>query len=218
MLCKLNTLSWKQNLGSCDAGLQVFCKLTSTGFHTLTESTPQATRSPAFEFIKALVLDPYFIKRIFESWEDIRTENVVTDVESEGVCQFVYENLNKLLINKPKGYPRTFITVTYIPLSTAAYSMGSMTLVIALTTTALVYRWRKLPIIKYSKVNVLYLFTLGMSGRPFKLCFLTSMKSANGFEFCFTYLFIGHGLIAISALISAVAIPTNASCVTTEWL
>ena len=113
--------------------------------------------------------------------------NVVTDVESEGVCQFVYENLNKLLINKPKGYPRTFITVTYIPLSTAAYAMGSMTLVIALTTTALVYRWRKLPIIKYSKVNVLYLFTLGMSGRPFKLCFLTSMKSANGFEFCFTY-------------------------------
>lgn len=155
----------KQDIGSCDAGIQVLRKLLSNGFLTSTESMPLATRSPAFDFLKALIIPPYSIENIFEYWERLREENVVADVEREGVCRYVYENIDKLLSNTPKGYPRSFNDVTYVSLSAAAYGMGSVTLVAALATAALVYRWRKQAIIRNSKVNVLYLVTLGMRKR-----------------------------------------------------
>lgn len=180
----------KQDIGSCDAGLQVLRKLISTGLLTSTKSTPRATRSPAYEFLKALTLPPYSVENIFESWESLRDEKNVTDVEREGVCRFVYENLDELLTHTPKGYPRNFKDVTYVSLSTAAYGMGSVALFTALATASLVYRWRKQPIIRNSKVDVLYLVTLGMRGRSLKFNLFTLMAIPNRpFSFLYRPLF-----------------------------
>ena len=151
----------KDSLGSCDSGLMSFRKLFSNGFLTDTESVPIELRSPALAVLKGLIVPPYSIENIFDKWIQLEEDDQVENKEREGVCKFVYENLDELLSHAPKGYPRNFKDVTYSHLSNTGYAVGAITLIVAICTAALVYKWRTVQIIKFAQVDVLFLINLG---------------------------------------------------------
>lgn len=163
----------REDTGSCDSELMTLRKLLSNGFLTSTESMPITTRSPAFEFIKSLIVPPYSIEGIFDTWEELRAEGYVSDVEREGVCRFVYENLDQLLSNTPKGYPRKFGEILYTGLSSGGYTMGCIALAVSIVVAALIYKWRNIQVIKLARVDVLYFVVLGTLVHRFK-CFIRS--------------------------------------------
>lgn len=177
----------RDSVGSCDSGMMSFRKLFSNGFLTETESVPIELRSPALAVLKGLIVPPYSIENIFDKWIQLEEDDQVENKEREGVCKFVYENLDELLSHAPKGYPRNFKDVTYSHLSNTGYAVGSITLIVAICTAALVYKWRAVQIIKFAQVDVLYLITLG------------------------------HAFIAISGITYSVSVPSDAVCTTTQW-
>jgi len=206
----------REDTSSCDSELMTLRKLLSNGFLTSTESMPITTRSPAFEFMKSLIVPPYSIEGIFDTWEDLRAESTVSNVEREGVCKFVYENLDQLLSNTPKGYPREVRDILYNGLSSGGYIMGCITLVVTIVVATLVYKWRNIQVIKLARVDVLYFVILGMLVHRFKCSIPVTFAVTK--HFFVILLYKGHGFIAIAALTSAVAKPTDATCTSTQWL
>ncbi len=153
-------------IGSCDFPFDSAPKLFSRGLETATISAQEFERSPALDYMKGFEVPQYTMPEIFRKWEDGRVNDnhgkVIVDMEREVICQWVYDNLDSILLkNMPKGYRRKFEYAEYDTLTQIGFTLGSITLVVAAMTAALTYTFRKHREIRFAKIEVLYFVTLG---------------------------------------------------------
>ena len=114
-------------VGACDYDAGSWQRVTSRGLKTssLPEGTKEALRSPAYEFLDKFAFFPYSLTIIFQQWIRLMGENgMVYDngyAARESVCEFVYDNYEKLMRRNPRGFPREKKTENYSSLSYTGY-------------------------------------------------------------------------------------------------
>jgi hypothetical protein len=149
-------------LGSCDYEQETPTKVLSRGFQTATDSKPDAIQSPAYELVKNVGLPLFPIRSMLQDWHDLRQDEGVSDAEREGVCKWMYNNVDYLLDYVPRGYPRTIEVVKYETLTSVGTVLGIITLLVVMVSFGLLIKWRKKRLIRYSQVDALYMTTIGM--------------------------------------------------------
>ena len=149
-------------IGACDHQTESMQKLVSRGLVSMTESQFDAVRNPALDFLKFVVLPPYAMDRIFAGWRMLKElDEPVTDVKREGICSFVYENLDHFLQNIPPGYPRKVVKVEHYGLSVFALIMGSVTLIATAITVAMIYMRTNKQVMKLAFIETIYATVIG---------------------------------------------------------
>lgn len=151
-----------EGTGSCDYEPEVPTKLFSMGFRTATDADPELIRNPAFDLMKDFLLPLFPITTMMELWDELRKSREYEDPEREGICRWVYENIDFLIEFVPDGYSSEIIVGNYEILSSAGLIMGANTLLIVIVSFVLLYRWREKRDIKYAQVETLLMTTVGM--------------------------------------------------------
>ena len=154
------------SIGSCDYASETLTQVMSRGFLTATQAGPISIQSPAYEFMKNLRLPSFPIRSILQDWDDlgnVESVNRVSDPKREGVCQWVYDNIDHFLDYVPKGYPRTLNIVRHEGLAVAGVTLGIITLIAATVSFGLLVKWRKHHEMRYSQIYTLFMATLGTS-------------------------------------------------------
>lgn len=148
--------------GACDYEQEAPTKIMATGFVTATEAKVNALQSPAYELMKTVGLPLFPIDSMLKSWDDLRKADDVIDAEREGLCLWVYDNIDYLLDYVPKGYPRVKNAVTYERLSLSGYILGSVAMLAVILSFSFIYKNRTKREIKYAQVDALLMTTIGM--------------------------------------------------------
>lgn len=149
-------------IGSCDQDIEAVQKLLSRGLLKMTQSKLDALRNPAHDLIKRLLMPPYGLDEIFQTWNDREgSNNPFVDSKREGVCEFVYNNLEKFHDYLPKGYPRQITEVKYQGLSVFALVVGVMTLIATIVTFCIIFVHRNNSSIKTALIETLYQTVIG---------------------------------------------------------
>mmetsp|Transcript_25346 Transcript_25346/g.37548 ORF Transcript_25346/g.37548 Transcript_25346/m.37548 type:complete len:492 (-) Transcript_25346:279-1754(-) len=132
---------------------------------SLPEGAEEALRSPAYDFLDKFTFPPYALPTIFQQWIRLMGENgMVYDngyAARESVCEFVYDNYEKLMRRNPRGFPREKKTENYSSLSYTGYVLGSIALVVAIAAAICLYIWRDHKVIKNSQLDVLIAMIAG---------------------------------------------------------
>lgn len=105
----------------------------------------------------------------------------------ESVCEFVYDNYEKLMRRNPIGFPREKKAENYSSHSYTGYVLGSIALVLAIAAAISLYIWRDHKVINVSQPNV-----------------LTAMTD-------------GYILAELSAILHAAVETTDAVCTLQQW-
>jgi hypothetical protein len=152
----------KEPTGACDYDESSPLKVMSNGFLTATKTIPDIIQSPAFETMKNIALPSFTLNTILKKWYILRNTQSSSDPEREGVCQWVYDNIDYLLDYVPKAYyPRTRNAVTYKALTVAGYISGFVTLAAVVVSFFLIYKWRNKREIKFAQVDALMMTSIG---------------------------------------------------------
>jgi len=154
-------------VGACDYDAGSWHKVMSRGLKSssLPEGVEEALRSPAYDFLDKFAFPPYALPTIFQQWIRLMGENgMVYDngyAARESVCEFVYDNYEKLMRRNPRGFPREKKTENYSSLSYTGYVLGSIALVVAIAAAICLYIWRDHKVIKNSQLDVLIAMIAG---------------------------------------------------------
>lgn len=146
--------------GSCDQESARIVRLYSNGFLAATESDSISLRSPAMKYLQRVIMPQYGSIELLQQWATL-SEQGAHFAEREGVCQFVYDNLDVLDFGAPEGYPLNRRTLAPKALGVVGIVLGTIAVIGAVTTFYLVQRWRKERVMLYAQPNVLLLVVVG---------------------------------------------------------
>lgn len=182
----------------------------SRGFQSATMKSIDALRSPVFDFLKHMQLPFFPMADILLRWVQLRSTKNVKHLEREGVCQWVYENIDHLVEHVPKGYPRERKILQHKDLTIADIFMTLLTMIVVVAFGLLVFMWRDKHDIKYAQVYALLMTALGTSTQIFFEPFDQAIYLIN--IFWSGYLFLS--LVWLFMTYDA----SNISCVFNQWL
>ena len=146
--------------GSCDQESARIVRLYSHGFLSATESDSISLRSPAMKYLQRVIMPQYGSLELLQQWAALADKGAHF-AEREGVCQFIYDNLDVLDFGPPEGYPLSRRTLSPTGLGSVGVVLGSIAVTGAVTTFYLVQRWRKERVMLYAQPNVLLLVVVG---------------------------------------------------------
>jgi hypothetical protein len=141
-------------LASCDYPVITVKKLMSNGLATASKSDYEALVSPAYAFIDEFFLPDYGLHSLLRKWLKSKEESIDGDPR-EAVCEWVYDNLDELLQNAPRGYPREKQYRNFAGLSIAGWALGSVAMLATAFVAFLTYKWKESNILKMAQLNVL---------------------------------------------------------------
>jgi len=149
-----------ESTGSCDQDTIQLGRLYSTGFQTATETDDMITRSPALKYLEKVIMPQYGGIKLLSEWStQAEAGNYVG--AREGVCSFVYKNLDVLSFGNLEGYPLNRRVVEKQVLSVFGIVFGAIAGFGSILTSILVRRWKKERVILYAQPNVLLIVAVG---------------------------------------------------------
>ena len=141
-------------LASCDYPVITVKKLMSSGLMTASKAEKEALVSPGYAFIDEFTMPEYGLRSLLRNWLKSKEKSIDGDPR-EVVCEWVYDNLDELLKNAPRGYPRVKEFRNFTGLSIAGWALGSVAMLVTSLVAFLTYRWKESDILKMAQLNVL---------------------------------------------------------------
>jgi hypothetical protein len=152
-------------LGACDDEAHALRKILSKTLQEKTLAVEQEpSRSPAYEFFRALKVTDLEIQAMLTTWVEMGVDQYGNDAR-EVVCSWVVDNMEQLLDFVPIGYPRTLDQTgsfkhVYIY---CALAVAAICLVGLIVISGLVQLWRKKKVFVYAQEYFLKIILVGFS-------------------------------------------------------
>ena len=139
--------------GACSDSIKALKKVTVGNLYDTTHPStlPEAIHSPAHDTLHLFRISEHQLSDLFHDW-------LMAASPREAVCQWVAENMDYIYSNIPRSYPRVLEYEDFGALMYICVSLGGISVLLVLTTAALVYTRRDTRAIKQSQID--YLFTL----------------------------------------------------------
>lgn len=153
-------------LGSCDFPAHSLQKVLTSTLAETSFAAAEATRSPAYDFIKRFRVSDLSLTIILRHWISMGSDTYGVDPRI-AVCQWVYNNLEQLEEKTiPAGYPReiseNFSTAMYI----TSLIFGSLALALTICAAIFTLKYRKNAVFRHAYVP----FVLWLLGGIFLVC------------------------------------------------
>jgi len=175
--------------GSCDNEANSLQKVLSSTLREQTNAVEEHSRSPGYQFVRALKISDLEIQSLLNAWMAIGEDKYGSDAR-EAVCSWVVENAETLMGFVPAGHPRTIVDASNADASILVYvawAVAALGCAGILTIGAVVYKYRRTKVFIYAQVTFVYIILLGFF------------------------------LVAVGGFLYALE-PTDGTCVARSWL
>ncbi len=128
------------------------------------DGKPLVMRSPALDYLKAFQLSSLGISHIMTSIMDAKRPGVEEYAEREGLCEWLYDNIEPFLDQIDlKATPRFYVRADYdhAVLRKVALSLGILSLIWVAITAMMTMKWRMKQSIRLARVDCLVWILLG---------------------------------------------------------
>ena len=147
-------------LASCDYPIERPIKVISSILKTIYDSSPDAKRSPALDFMNTFKVEIHVMQEILNEMYRIQKVDFM-NAEREAVCKWVYDHLESIELSVPKGYPREIIRQFNNQLVIAAIIITGFTMFFICIVIVLIYKYRNKRPIRYAQVPFLAWIMIG---------------------------------------------------------
>jgi hypothetical protein len=148
--------------GACDYEATVLKKAISTELKKAQKDLPEVSRSAAYNLIKDFYISDLVVDHLLSEWFERGIDPYGYDPR-EAVCSWVAENVDKMRLFVPEGYPRKIRDEGIYDQGYhyVALALGGFTIVTILLAVALTYLWRAKRVIKCAQPDFLALILFG---------------------------------------------------------